>query len=76
MDIVVDANIVIAALISPAGHTADLFFSPLVRVFAPESLLEEIEEHKKELMAKTSLSESDFDKIVMLLAREIIFFQR
>ncbi len=73
MDVVVDANVVIAALISPTGHTADLFFSPLLRVFAPELLLEEVEEHKKELLRKTGLSESDFNSLVAFLARRISF---
>ncbi len=74
MDIVVDANIIIAALISPTGHTADLFFSPLLRVFAPELLLEEVEEHKKELLKKTGLTERDFNSLVAFLARRISFF--
>src|SRR3989338_241660 len=74
MDIVVDANVVIAALISPTGHTADLFFSPLLGVFAPELLLEEVEEHKKELLKKTGLTERDFNFLVAFLAQRINFF--
>ena len=74
MDVVVDANVVIAALISPTGHTADLFFSPLLGVFAPELLLEEVEEHKKELLKKTGLTERDFNFLVAFLAQRINFF--
>ncbi|MDP3640795.1 MAG: PIN domain-containing protein [Nanoarchaeota archaeon] len=74
MDLVVDANIVIAALISPTGHTADLFFSLLLSVFAPELLLAEVEEHKKELLQKTGLSAKDFKQLVAFLSRDIRFF--
>ena len=74
MDVVVDANVVIAALISPTGHTADLFFSPLLSVFAPELLLAEVEEHTKELLQKTGLSAKEFKQGVAFLGREIRFF--
>ncbi len=71
MDVVVDANVVIAALISPKGHTADAFFSPILNVFAPPFLLEEIEEHKKELLEKTGLSDIDFNKLLTFLTTKI-----
>lgn len=71
MDVVVDANVVITALISPKGHTADAFFSPMLNVFAPPFLLEEIEEHKEELQKKTDLSETDFNKLIAFLTTEI-----
>ena len=74
MDVIIDANVIIAALISPAGHTADIFFSPLLSIFAPELLLEEVKEHKKELMLKTNLSGSDFEKALAFLTKEIILF--
>lgn len=69
-----DANVVIAALISPTGHTADLFFSTSLKVFAPETLLEEIGEHKKELLQKTGLSKSEFEILAAFLAQRISFF--
>lgn len=74
MEVIVDANVVIAALISPSRDTADFFFSPSLNVFAPELLLEEIEEHKKELLRKTGLSESDFNQLIALLSKRIVFF--
>ena len=74
MDVVVDANILIAALISPSGHTADFFFSHVLRIFAPELLLEEVEEHKNELLKKTGFSEKDFNQLVVLISKRIIFF--
>ncbi|MBI4152455.1 hypothetical protein HY495_01980 [Candidatus Woesearchaeota archaeon] len=61
-------------MISPTGHTADLFFSPLLKVFAPELLFEEMEEHKRELLKKTGLTERDFDSLVTFLAQRIRFF--
>src|SRR3989344_7746764 len=74
MDVVVDANILIAVLISPSGHTADLLFSPVLRIFAPELLLEEVEEHKNELLKKTGFSEKDFNQLIVLISKRIIFF--
>lgn len=74
MDIVVDANVVVATLVSPGGHTADVFFSPVLKVFAPEFLLEEIDEHKEELLQKTELSETDFSKLRAFLIGGIVFF--
>ena len=74
MDVVVDANVIIAALISPQGYTADLFFTSPLRIFAPASLFDEIKEHKDELLQKTGLSEFDFDAAFSLLGARVIFF--
>lgn len=74
MELVVDANVVIAALISPQGHTADLFFSVPFEISAPELLLAEIEEHRLELLKKTGLTPADFDKALSFLTPRIKLF--
>ncbi len=74
MDVAVDANILIAALISPHGHTADLIILERVRVFSPEFVLEEIKEHREELLQKTELTENDFQKLLIFLISKITFF--
>lgn len=73
MELVVDANIVIAALISPRGHTADLFFAEGVELYAPEFLLEEIEEHKDEILSKTGFSEQECEQALAFLAGMVRF---
>lgn len=73
MDLVVDANVFIAAVISLQGHTADLFFTPGIYLHAPELLLEEIEEHKEELVEKSKMSEEGFDKVLLFLKAQIRF---
>lgn len=60
MELVIDANRVIAAALAPGGNTADIIFSNDVRLFAPEFLREEIEEHKDEFLAKSGLSDNEF----------------
>ena len=71
MDFIVDANVVIAVLITPGGHTANVFFSPLNSLFAPESLLDEVEKHHEELLKKTGLSALDFKKALLFLTAQI-----
>lgn len=74
MDFIVDANVAIAALISRSGHTADLFFSPMLSIYAPELLLHEIWKHKEELIIKTGLSATDFGKALAFLSAKIKLF--
>ncbi len=73
MDLVVDANVLIAAIISPTGHTADLFFSERLQLYAPDFLLEEIEEHKTEIIDKAGLSEINFEQVLVSLALRLKF---
>lgn len=73
MDLVVDANVLIAAIISPIGHTADLFFSERLQLYAPDFLLEEIEEHKTEIIDKAGLSEINFEEVLVSLASRLKF---
>ncbi len=61
MKLVPDANIVISALIRPEGKTRDVLFSESVQLHAPQSILEELEEHRAELIEKSSLLAISFD---------------
>ena len=47
MELVIDANILMSALISNQGRTFDLIFDERLRLFSPEFLFEEIKKHKK-----------------------------
>ena len=51
MKVVVDANVVVSALVKPA-ITREVLLYPYVDYFSPSFLLEEIEEHEPEIKAK------------------------
>ena len=52
MQLVIDANIVFAALIK-AGSTADLITSPKLELYSPPFLFEEFEKYSSYLLDKT-----------------------
>ena len=56
MDLVVDANILFAALIKE-DITSELIFKLRLHLFAPEFILEEFEKYKEELKNKTGRTE-------------------
>ena len=59
MDIVVDANILFAALIK-SGKTEDLFFEPEIRFYAPEFIFEEFNKYEKVILKKTNRTKNNF----------------
>jgi predicted nucleic acid-binding protein len=63
MDLVVDANILFAALIKD-GATVEILLDKDSRFFIPELLLEEFAEHRKEILAKTKRGETEFDELL------------
>lgn len=73
MKIVIDTNIFIAAIIKPSAIRRLLIEAPAQLLF-PEAILEEIEEHKDELLKRSGLSINDFDivKTTLLKYVEII----
>lgn len=58
MQLVVDANIVFAALIKDS-HTRKLMTHPKIELFAPEFVFEELKKYQKELAEKTGLPEKE-----------------
>jgi len=62
MRLVVDANIMIAALIRE-GYTHLLFFQDGVELFSPEFIFEEFEEHKEEIVSKSGKNAVEFDAV-------------
>lgn len=73
MELVVDANIVISALISSSGETRHLLFHEEIHLFAPEYLLKEIGKHKKEILHKSKLTDIDLEKALDLVCLRIEF---
>lgn len=70
MDLVVDANIIFAALIKD-GNTIELLLEPNLHLFVPEFLFSEISKHKKELMEKTERSEEELNEILDILEHKM-----
>jgi predicted nucleic acid-binding protein len=68
MELIIDANIVISALISWNGRTRDVIFLSNVSLFAPEYLLEETEKYRDIIIKKSKLDVASFE-----LAKSLIF---
>jgi predicted nucleic acid-binding protein len=71
MDVVIDANIVMSALINASGSSCELLFSDKLSLSAPEFLKEEIEKHKEEILTKTGLTEEDLNVAISILFTKI-----
>lgn len=69
MDLVIDANILFAALIKQ-GTTSDIIFKHTL--YAPEFIFLEFKEHKEEIKEKTKRSEEGFNELLELFERNII----
>src|SRR3989344_346838 len=71
MELIIDANIVISALISMTGKTRDLIFLNDFSLFATEYLTEEIEKYKSEIIKKSNLDEESFKLATSLIFSKI-----
>ncbi len=70
MKLVVDANILFAALIKE-GSTAKLLISDKLQLFAPEFLFEEFSKYEKLILKKTHRSNKEFKHFLGLLKEQI-----
>lgn len=70
MKLVIDANIIFAALIK-AGSTADLIASPKLQLHGPPFLFEEFEKYESYLLEKTHRTPADFKQYVVVLKTNI-----
>ena len=73
MELVIDANILMSALIAAEGKTYDLIFNDRIRLFAPDFLMEECEKYTSEILRKSGLSQSDFQLFLSLISSRIEF---
>jgi len=71
MDLVVDANIVFAALIKDS-FSYYLLFSGRFHLFTPEYIFTELETHKEKILAKTKRTTEEFYRLLEILKRRII----
>jgi predicted nucleic acid-binding protein len=71
MELVVDANILMSALIASDGKTRELIFSPRFELFAPEFLFEEIEAHGTTICKKSKLNPATLQLAMTILTSRI-----
>ena len=72
MDLVVDANILFAALIKK-GVTSNLLFSNELHLYAPEFLLNEFDKYRDLIINKTERPDSEFEELLAIYLRRIHF---
>ena len=70
MQVVIDANIIMAMLIKP-GKPIDLFFTEELEIFAPELLFKEVEQNAHVIGTKSGLNQEDLDGLLQALKRNI-----
>ena len=70
MDLILDANVLFAALIRDS-FTAHLIFRNNVNLFAPQFLIEEIDKYREEILKKTKRNVEEFEGFLSLL-KELI----
>ncbi|MBS3142054.1 hypothetical protein J4464_01565 [Candidatus Woesearchaeota archaeon] len=73
MEFIIDANILMSALIAREGRTYDLIFTERLKLFSVDKLLQELEKHRPEILAKSGLSEYEFDVFLAIISAKIEF---
>jgi len=71
MDLVVDANILFAALIK-RGITSELLFRNDLHLYAPEFIFIEFEKYRELIKKKTERTDGEFDELLELFQRRIM----
>src|SRR3989338_1282292 len=71
MDLVIDANVLFAALIKDS-FSYNILFSGKFHLFTPEYIFAELEKHKEEIMNKTERTTEEFFRLVETLKRRIV----
>jgi predicted nucleic acid-binding protein len=73
MDLVIDANVIISALIPLKSEINSLFFFENIELYAPEFLSNEISKYKEEILSKSNLSKDEFYIFLALITSKIKF---
>ncbi|HJX50366.1 MAG TPA: PIN domain-containing protein, partial [Candidatus Nanoarchaeia archaeon] len=72
MKLVVDANILFAALIKQ-GKTLELLLHPFFELYSSEFIFQEFEKHRDEILNKMHISKEDFSNVFEKIKKIIIF---
>jgi len=70
MDLIIDANLLFAALIKES-KTTDLILDLRLQLFAPKFLLKEFNKYEEQILKKTNRSKEEFNEIFILLNKII-----
>ncbi len=70
MQVIVDANIIIALLIKPS-RLIDLFFDGRLSLYAPQLLFQELENNTGEIIKKSRLTKEDLSWLQTILKHNI-----
>ena len=73
MDLVIDSNILFAALLKDSG-TSDILFKHTL--YAPEFIFEEFRKYKDYLKGKTKRNEENFNELFDLFERNVILIPK
>ena len=63
MNLIVDANVLFAALLKE-GKTIEILLNPFFNFYSPEFIFEECEKYKEELLAKTHRTQEEFSELL------------
>ena len=75
MRLVIDANIIFAALIKE-GMTAELILREDIQLFSPEFLLDEIKKYRNLIIEKTHRSVQEFERFLTIISENIIIIPK
>jgi len=70
MEVVIDTNCLISALIKGA-KSRELICLSNINFYAPEDIISETIKHRKEIISKTKMDENDFDTLIGILISKI-----
>ncbi len=73
MELVIDATVLFTGLIG-TGTTKDIIFSDAVKLYCPESLFKEVEEHKSRIKILSNLSSVELNLLLNKLKEKIKSF--
>ena len=73
MDLVIDSNILFAALLKDSG-TSDILFKH--KLYAPEFIFVEFRKYKDYLKGKTKRTEENFNELFYLFERNVILIPK
>tara|TARA_Y100000310_G_C20285071_1_gene624464 strand:- start:17 stop:424 length:408 start_codon:yes stop_codon:yes gene_type:complete len=70
MQVITDANVIMAMLVSP-GKPIDLFFDSRLSLFAPQLLFDELDNNKEEIKEKSRLNSEEFEWLYVILKHNV-----
>ncbi len=76
LKLILDTNLVIAALINKYSTIRDLLRSTQIQFYCPQHMIEEIEKYKEYILQKSSLTENEFYFTLYYLLEKVTVVQK